>query len=119
MNITVIVALVAAISAIVAPSVTEIIRSRNELRLKKLEMIYPAKQNAYQDFSTAFGRWSANKESYSLWLEAASATRNAAVLAEKNGRDMLQKLATCPMNERDAVFQHAISTLAQELSIIR
>lgn len=116
MNITVIVALVAAISAIVAPTVTEIIRSRNELKLKKLEMVYPVKQRAYQNLANVFGQWSASKDSFARWTEVVSAISVATVLAEKSGRNALQELVTCPIDEREAMFQNAISTQSQELS---
>lgn len=57
MDLTVMLSLITAITAIAAPSITEVIRSKNALRIKQLEIHETAKREAFSRFSKSLSLW--------------------------------------------------------------
>lgn len=57
MDLTVALSLITAITAIAAPSITEVIRSKNTLKIKQLEIHETAKREAFSRFSKALSLW--------------------------------------------------------------
>jgi len=85
-NVTVIVALIAAIAAIISPLITAYIQRKSALEIKQLDIIYKDKAETYKAFSNAFGKLNQNifldpqndfvSISYQAMLFSNSACRN-------------------------------------------
>lgn len=59
-NVTVIVALIAALAAIVSPLISADIQRKSALEIKQLDIIYKDKAETYKAFSAAFGKLNQN-----------------------------------------------------------
>ena len=102
MDLTIVLSLITAITAVTAPSITEIIRSRNSLRIKELEIYEAAKREAFSDFSEFFshvGLFQATKaEDY--MQKVLSGIYKAAIYCDPATQEELYKLVALIKNAK-------------------
>jgi hypothetical protein len=115
MNVTVLVSLITALAAILAPNISEIIRSRNERRIKILELVYPQKRDAYKHFVGCFGTWRDHPDHKEFWLTVVHSAEPVLLLASPASCSAVQDLLNASPADRERLFRIAQSLLNQEL----
>lgn len=90
MTITIIVSLITALAAVLAPCLTEIFRNHNNLRLKKLELFYQKKQESYLDLADAYGKYRVYPNSGKPLMDLFSSIYKAMIFSDKFGNKSLE-----------------------------
>ena len=122
MDVTIIVCVITTLSAIIAPVVTEIVRSRNETKIKRMELIYVRKQQAYQDFADAYGRYRDRPNTGAFEADIMGKARAAMILSGAKGQEAMSAFCASLNHgfaESDAAFETAVSVLSKELQSLR
>lgn len=85
MDITVIVALITALAAIVSPTVTAMVQRKSAFELKKIELIYAEKSICYKNYAEKFGALNEN-QFVDACNEFLSASYQAMLLCDHNSK---------------------------------